>query len=112
MLFEKKDGKVTLKLTISNLKEEQAIALVNMMKEMERFGYLGHSAYIGFYADGDGSFHPQVKHNLKYSDNELSKFSESSKVYEGHHRINSKETKFPWTDSITLFDFDGLWSKQ
>lgn len=103
--------KITLKLKIKNLTPQQAIALVNMFQEMERFGYVGHSAYIGFYADGDGNFHPQVSHNLKYSKEDLNRYTEKTKVYEKDHRTHSKEKKFPWTDSITLFDFDGLYSE-
>ena len=100
--------KITLKLKISNLTREQAIALVNMMQEMESFGYSGHSAYVGFFADGDGDFHPQVAHNLRISKDKLCELKEKTKIYEKNHRVNSKETRFPWTDSITLFDFDNL----
>lgn len=103
-----KDKRITLKLKISNLKKEQAVALINMFQEMEKFGYSGHSAYIGFFADGDGDFHPKVSHNLRMSDEKLTSYTEKTKIYEKDHRTNSKEKRFPWTDSITLFDFDGL----
>lgn len=103
-----KDKRFTLKLKIKNLRKEQAIALVNMFQEMESFGYRGHSAYVGFFADGDGDFHPIVKHNLKITKDKLKSYVDTTKVYEKDHRTHSKEKKFPWTDSITLFDFDGL----
>lgn len=103
---------VTLKVRFENLTKAQAIALVNMFNEMEKFGYAGHSAYIGFYADGDGNFHPHVKHNLKISTADLDKYRETTLIYERgrrtHADVNSNEKKFPWTDSISLFDFDGL----
>lgn len=103
-----KDKRITLKLKISNLTKEQAIALVNMMQEMESFGYRGHSAYIGFFADGDGDFHPHIAHNLHLTKAKLSELKEKTMIYEKDHQINSKEKRFPWTDSITLFDFDNL----
>lgn len=106
-----KDKRITLKLKIKNLRKEQAVALVNMFQEMESFGTRGHSAYIGFYADGDGDFHPKVKHNLRISKEKLSQYKDTTKVYEKDHRTHSKEKKFPWTDSITLFDFDGLYDE-
>lgn len=31
----------------------------SMLKCMEQFGIIGHSALIGFYADGDGDFRPK-----------------------------------------------------
>ena len=104
-----KDKKITLKLKIENLTQEQAVAIVNMFQEMETFGYSGHSAYIGIYADGDGDFHPRVNHNLRISKEKLSEYKDTTKVYEKDHRTHSKEKTFPWTDSITLFDFDGLY---
>lgn len=102
------NNKISLKVKFENLTKAQAVALVNMFNEMERFGYAGHSAYIGFFADGDGSFHPKVKHNLHMNKDDIEKMRERTLVYEKDHRPNSKEKKFPWTDSITLFDFDGL----
>ena len=103
---------VTLKVRFENLTKAQAIALVNMFNEMERFGYAGHSAYVGFYADGDGNFHPVVKHNLRISKEDLDKYRETTLIYEKgkrtHSDATSNEKKFPWTDSISLFDFDGL----
>lgn len=106
-----KDKRITLKLKISNLKKEQAVALVNMLQEMEKFGYRGHSAYVGFFADGDGDFHPHINHNLHISKDKLDEYVDTTKVYEKDHRTHSKEKRFPWTDSITLFDFDGLVNK-
>lgn len=100
--------KITLKLKISNISREQAIALVNMLQEMEKFGYSGHSAYVGFFADGDGDFHPKVAHSLHMTKDKLDSYVEKTKIYEKGHRVNSKEKSFPWTDSITLFDFDNL----
>lgn len=31
----------------------------SMLKWMEKCGDIGHSSRIGFYADGDGDFHPK-----------------------------------------------------
>lgn len=101
--------KITLKLKIENITEEQAIAIVNMMQEMEAFGYRGHSAYVGLFADGDGNFHPHISNNLyDYSEDDLREFKDSTCVYEGHSRTNSDDKTFPWTDSITLFDWENL----
>jgi len=106
-----KDKRITLKLKIKNLRKEQAVALVNMFQEMEKFGIQGHSAYIGFYADGDGNFHPKVKHSLRMSDKKLASYVNKTKIYENSCRTHSKEKSFPWTNSITLFDFDGLYNE-
>ena len=108
---EMKNKRITLKLKIKNLRKEQAVAIVNMLQEMEKFGYRGHSAYIGFYADGDGDFHPQIQHNLHMSKEQLDRYSETTKVYENQRRTHSNEKSFPWTNSITLFDFDGLFGE-
>lgn len=31
----------------------------SMLKWMERCGEIGHSSFVGFYADGDGDFRPK-----------------------------------------------------
>lgn len=100
--------KIGLNLKIENITKEQAVAIVNMMQEMERFGYIGHSAYVGLFADGDGSFHPKVSHDLPYTTDELREFRDETVVYEDHHRTHGGGESFPWTSSITLFDFDNL----
>lgn len=107
-----KDKRITLKLKISNLRKEQAVALVNMLQEMEYFGSVGLNSYVGFFAAGDENFHPKVSHNLLISNEKIKNFSKISKIYEKDHcTSNIKEKRFPWTDHITLFDFGGLVSQ-
>ena len=36
------------------------------MKHLERNGTLGHSALVGFYADGDGDFRPRFNIKTAY----------------------------------------------
>ena len=99
---------VTLKLRIENLTNSQAVALINMFQEMERFGKIGHSGYIGFYADGDGDFRPKIYENSKFSKKNLEEYAEKTKVYKKQVKTKDPKARFPWSDELTLFDFDGL----
>jgi hypothetical protein len=38
----------------------------SFLKHLERNGNLGHSALVGFYADGDGDFRPKFNIKTKY----------------------------------------------
>ena len=38
----------------------------SFLKHLERNGSLGHSALVGFYADGDGDFRPKFSIKTKY----------------------------------------------
>ena len=96
--------KITLNLKIENITQEQAVMIVEMLKEAERYGAIGHSAYVGMYADGDGNFHPKVNHDLNYTVDEIREMRDTACVYESSNRAHN----FPWSDSIALFDFDKL----
>jgi hypothetical protein len=58
MAIDRKPHK--LFITIDNIAPADAIALMKMLKYMESLGNVGSSRFCGFYADGDGSFHPKV----------------------------------------------------
>ena len=58
MAIDRKPHK--LFITIDNIAPADAIALMKMLKHMERLGNIGASRFCSFYADGDGSFHPKV----------------------------------------------------
>lgn len=39
----------------------------SFLKHLERNGSIGHSALVGFYADGDGDFRPEFTINTEYN---------------------------------------------
>lgn len=49
-----------LVITLENVGQADAIALIKMFKYMEHLGRLGASRWCSFYADGDGAFRPKV----------------------------------------------------
>ncbi len=58
MALEKKEH--TLYITIKNINQANALALIKMFGYMEYLGEIGSSRMCSFFADGDGSFHPEV----------------------------------------------------
>jgi len=50
----------TLTITLENVNQADAIALMKMFNYMQYLGKIGSSAMCGFFADGDGSFRPKV----------------------------------------------------
>lgn len=49
-----------LSITVDNINQADAIALIKMFKYMESLGKRGSSRNCTFFADGDGSFRPKV----------------------------------------------------
>ena len=47
-------------ITIDNIAPADALALMKMLKYMERLGNVGSSRMCSFYSDGDGAFRPKV----------------------------------------------------
>ena len=58
IMIEKKEQKLVI--TLENVNQADAIALIKMFKYMQRLGNVGSSRWCSFFADGDGSFHPKV----------------------------------------------------
>jgi len=58
MATERKAGKMVI--TLDNVLPADAIALKKMFKYMQSLGNRGSSRMCSFYADGDGSFRPEV----------------------------------------------------
>lgn len=52
-----------LKIEIDNLTPAQAIALEDMFAVWQIMSGFGASRWTGFFADGDGNFHPKIKVN-------------------------------------------------
>lgn len=52
-----------LNIVIDELTEAQAIALEEMLYQFVSLGSMGSSRWVGFYADGDGNFQPQITVN-------------------------------------------------
>jgi hypothetical protein len=57
-MIEKKFHKLTI--TLENVNQADAIALIKMFKYMQYLGNIGSSRWCAFFADGDGSFRPKV----------------------------------------------------
>lgn len=57
-MIKRKDQKLVI--TLENVSQADAIALIKMFKYMQRLGNVGSSRWCSFFADGDGSFHPKV----------------------------------------------------
>lgn len=58
MVLKRKES--ALYITIENVSQADAIALMKMFKYMEYLGNIGSSRTCSFFADGDGSFRPKV----------------------------------------------------
>lgn len=69
--MERKYNKLII--TMNNIKQSDAIALIKMFKYMQRLGNIGSSRWCSFFADGDGDFHPKI--NIEYPE-ELPELSE------------------------------------
>ena len=57
-MLEKKPQKLVI--TLENVNQSDAIALMKMFKFMQYVGNIGASRMCSFFADGDGSFRPKV----------------------------------------------------
>ena len=57
---------VTFKIKVT-MNERWVDDFCSMLKWMESCGNLGHSSMVGFYADGDGDYHPKFKIKRKYN---------------------------------------------
>lgn len=53
----------SVRITISNIDDVQAVELIRMLWLMEQCGRIGASRWLAFYADGDGAFRPQISVN-------------------------------------------------
>ena len=42
----------------------------SLLKWMEHCGSVGHSSFVGFYADGDGDFHPEFQIRIPFEQKE------------------------------------------
>jgi len=57
-MLKRKKQKLTI--TVDNVSQADAIALIKMFKYMQYLGNIGSSRMCSFFADGDGSFKPKV----------------------------------------------------
>lgn len=53
-------AEITFNIKVT-MKDRWVNDFCTMLKYMERCGNIGHSALIGFYADGDGDFRPEFE---------------------------------------------------
>jgi hypothetical protein len=59
-MLERKNQKLVI--TLDNVNQADAIALIKMFKYMQTLGNIGASRMCSFYADGDGDFHPKFSY--------------------------------------------------
>lgn len=82
--------------TIECTMEERWIPeFLAMLQTMEGWGHLGHSGLIGFFADGDGDFHPIFETNEFYNPKDVIS-------------MERKETIERYKDSATLIQTSPL----
>ena len=101
-MIKRKEQKLVI--TLENVSQADAIALIKMFKYMQRLGNIGASRMCSFFADGDGSFHPKVSFQypeelpevpeadgeVEY-DRETKKYNRSYQTSEGDFVIDGDE---------------------
>lgn len=60
-----KDIKFTIEVT---MRDRWINDFCSLLKYMERCGKDGHSAFVGFYADGDGDFSPEFSFSIPFEE--------------------------------------------
>ena len=60
-----KDIKFTIEVTT---RDRWINDFCSLLKYMERCGKVGHSAFVGFYADGDGDFSPEFSFSIPFEE--------------------------------------------
>jgi hypothetical protein len=88
-MIEKKAQKLVI--TVDNIQQADAIALIKMFKHMQYLGVVGSSRWCSFFADGDGSFRPKV--SFDYPE-ELPEVPEITGIVEARDHICSSEGDF------------------
>ena len=74
------NDKVTLNITVT-MKERWVDDFLSFLQYMETCGNLGHSALLGFYADGDGDFRPKFVFDRKFNETTDQRFEETKERY-------------------------------
>lgn len=101
-MLKRKEQKLVI--TLDNVSQADAIALIKMFKYMQYLGNVGSSRICSFFADGDGSFHPKISFEypealpevpeingiIEYN-KETQNFNRSYHSYEGDFMIDSDE---------------------
>ena len=58
-----KEVEITIK---AKMNERWVNDFLSLLKYMEHCGNVGHSAFVGFYADGDGDFRPKFRFDTDF----------------------------------------------
>lgn len=58
---------VTFNIKVT-MRERWVNDFCSLLKYMERCGMAGHSAFVGFYADGDGDFNPKFTFDIPFEE--------------------------------------------
>lgn len=69
---------ITIKAT---MKERWVDDFLSFLRYMETCGNLGHSALLGFYADGDGDFRPKFVFDRKFNETTDQRLKETEDRY-------------------------------
>ena len=74
--------KDTVTITIkATMKERWVDDFLSFLRYMETCGNLGHSAVLGFYADGDGDFRPKFVFDREFSETTDQRLEETNERY-------------------------------
>lgn len=103
MALKRKES--TLYITLENVSQADAIALIKMFKYMQRLGNVGSSRMCSFFADGDGSFRPKV--SFVYPE-ELPEVPEITGEVEYDKKTKSYNRTYEVSDGDFLIDSDEI----
>ena len=65
----------------ARMKERWVDDFLSFLRYMETCGNLGHSAVLGFYADGEGDFRPKFVFDRKFNDTTSQRLEETNEAY-------------------------------
>lgn len=95
----------TLYITLENVSQADALALMKMFKYMEMLGNVGSSRMCSFFADGDGSFHPKV--SFVYPE-ELPELPEITGEVEFDRETRMNNRNYTTSDGDFIIDSDEI----
>ena len=93
--------------TISAEMEERWVpTFISMLNTMEKYGNIGHSEMLGFFADGDGDFRPKFRislTNTSLSDSDLREII-NAEIPRSEVVVRTASDGIPFNEKLTIFD--------
>ena len=96
-----KDGRIKMTVEL-DVTVPQALAMQAMFNYMNQLSSLGGSRVAGFYADGDGNFHPKAKCSFSEEIPELTEEMRAASAIELKDHVNCG------SDGDRYFDYDPI----